>query len=118
MPFPTSFQTTCSIPNGAALSNAVALKGLHLEAIALPAGWTTAAITFDGSLDGGATYQSIKDNTSTEVTVTATAASKSLILPPLLLGKTWTHIKLRSGTVGSPVNQTGPLTLTLGLARY
>lgn len=113
-----TFIASCTIADGVSLSSAVEMRGCHLETIALPAGWDTASITFEGSLDYGVTYQSIEDNTSTEVAVTATPASKSLILPPLMLGKSWTHIKLRSGSVGVPINQAGAVVLTLGMGRY
>jgi hypothetical protein len=96
---------TATIANGASLSNAVKLGRGGVGALALPSGWTTAALTFQGSVDDGVSYQNIYDDgTERTIASASVAASRTLSLDP----EDWvgfTHIKVRSGTAGSPVNQ-------------
>lgn len=94
-----------TIANGASLSAAVHLHANRLFAIQMPASWTAANLTFQGSFDG-TTYADLYDDTGTEVTVTA-AASRFILLstPAMFFGLQ--RIKVRSGTTGSPVNQGG-----------
>lgn len=93
-----------AIANGAALSGAVHLHAHRVFAIQMPATWTAANLTFQGSYDGS-TYADVYDETGNEVTVTA-AASRFIILDPVkFMGLQ--KLKIRSGTTGSPVNQGG-----------
>src|SRR5512147_9840 len=61
---------TPSIANGAAVSSAVNIAGGTLVAIKLPAAWTAADLTFEGSFDG-TTWQPVFDDASAEVKVVA-----------------------------------------------
>lgn len=93
---------TATIANGTALSDAVNLQSHRIFALQMPASWTTAGLTFQGSYDG-VTYADVYDESGTEVTVAA-AASRFIILDPAkFLGLQ--KLKIRSGTTGSPVNQ-------------
>lgn len=96
-------QSTATILSGASLSGAIDLGPNRAFAIVMPASWTTANLTFQGSADG-ITYNNLYDDTGTEVSVTA-AASQYIVVssPAKLLGVRW--IKVRSGTSGTPVNQ-------------
>ncbi len=87
-----------TIANGAALGASFIGDG-RLVAIQMPAAWTAANLTFQGSMDG-VTYADMYDATGTEVTVVA-AASTYILLADLKAA--W--IKVRSGTTGTPVNQ-------------
>lgn len=97
---------TATIATGTSLSGAVELGSGRVSALQLPAGWTTAALTFQGSIDGGVTFGNIYDaGTERTIDSAAVVADRILALDP----RTWaafTHIKIRSGTAGSPVNQT------------
>lgn len=112
-------QQTTTIANGAALSGAIDIRGLRLSSIQMPTGWTAAAITFQGALDGddsavGATFQDMYDGGGTEVSIT-TAASRTIVKLTVgfdLAGVRW--LKVRSGTTGSPVNQGAARNLILG----
>jgi hypothetical protein len=88
-----------------ALSNALRIPhGMFIEMIEFPAGWTTADVTFSLSKDGGATFFDGYDDVG-EITYKA-GASRITILDThrhCLTGV----VKLRSGTSGTPVNQTG-----------
>lgn len=103
-------QITVDIANGASLSDAGRLRGMVPIAIVIPATWTAANLTFQGSVDG-VTYVDVYKDDGTERTVTA-AASRFIVLTP----QDWfpfEYLKIRSGTTGSPVNQGGARTITL-----
>jgi hypothetical protein len=91
--------------------------------IIMPATWTTANLTFQVSTErinqtpaesAPSTFANVYDDSGNEVTVTA-AASRALMLSQnvLIVGKTF---KIRSGTSGTPVDQTATRVLTV-LAR-
>jgi hypothetical protein len=97
---------TATIANAASLSGAVDLGLNRLFAIVIPSTWTgtTTPITFQASVDG-VTYGELYDSTGTEVQVTVTGVSTYILnaSPAEWLGVR--YIKVRSGTLGSPVNQ-------------
>lgn len=102
---------TAVIANNAALSAAVDLVGFRLAGIIIPASWTTANITFVTSPDGTNWFDRY-DHQGAEYVVTVGGASRSIIVPMVdFLGVR--HLKIRSGTTGTPVNQGGERTLTL-----
>ena len=105
-----------NIAASAALSGAVRLPpACYLSAIIMPAAWTTADLTFQGSHDG-VTYYDIYDEYGSEVTVSA-AASRHIVLMPALWSGT-RFLKVRSGTTGTPVNQAAARTLNLIVRPY
>lgn len=96
------------IPNGQALSNAVELGGCVVGAILIPnsAGWTSAPLSFNVSLDGGLTYGDlIVDGTEYSLAV-PTGRNNAGVVP---VDPRWffsvTHVRVRSGTAATPVNQ-------------
>lgn len=96
-----------TIADNASLSDALFLGGYLLKAVVIPATWVTATvITFSVSQDGTTYYDLYKDvnGTLTEVSVPV-AASRFIVMDPTLF---WgiQYLKIRSGTSGSPVNQT------------
>lgn len=95
-------RAAATIANGASLSGAVELEGMELVAIEMPAAWTAANLTFQGSHDG-VTFNNVHDDAGTEVSVTA-AAARFIRLNPELWGG-FHAIKVRSGTAGAAVNQ-------------
>lgn len=104
-----------TIAAGAAVSGVVAIAGQRVAAIQMPAVWTTANLTFQGSFDGG-TFADIYDEAGTEFSITA-AASRYIGLDAGALelsGLQW--LKVRSGTVASPVNQVAAAIIQLVLA--
>lgn len=95
---------------GASLSAAVDLAGCSLVGIHMPAAWTAAGLTFQASEDGSS-FDNLYDGGGTEKSLTV-AASRYVLLPP----DDWVsvrYLKVRSGTSGVPVNQTGGATLIL-----
>ena len=104
-----------SIAAGQALSGPVASVGYGVCLLLLPAAWTDAPLTLQGSLDEGepAAWADLYDHLGNEV-VLAVAAGRALTLPPtLLLG--WRWLRLRSGIAAAPVNQAAERLLALGI---
>lgn len=105
-------QTSVTITSGTSLSAAIP-AGVNVPiGIVMPAAWDAASITFQVSADGGTTWVELYDTTGTNNTTLTVAASRYLVLDP----NVWigiNHIKIRSGTSGSPVNQTADRILTL-----
>lgn len=103
-------QVPVTIGSGSALSPAIPLGEYVLTGIAMPAAWDAAALTFQVSADGGTTWGEMQ-STSAVVSYTAAAAQYIAIDPTLWRGINM--IKVRSGTSGTPVNQTADRVLTL-----
>ena len=116
MPYPAYTTTparrhTATIVSGASLSDSVAIPYTHtLIGIVMPAAWDTAALTFQGSFDGS-TFGDLYDDTGTEVTV-PTAAGRVVYISDANL-RAVIALKLRSGTAGTPVNQTAERLITV-----
>jgi hypothetical protein len=115
--------TPVAIANGASLSAQVNIGGKTLVAISIPSNWVTAGLTFQHSPDGGVTWGELQTISSGALaaqavpSITGGAQTEIAIDPTQWRGITC--IKVRSGTVGSPVNQTasGGVSLTL-LTRF
>ena len=101
--------TTVTIANGASLSGAVDLKGRKLVAIIMPATWTAASLTFQGSVND-TDYFNVYDG-ATERSATVAASYYSSLDIGDWIG--FRYIKIRSGTAASAVNQGGARVLTL-----
>ena len=98
---------TATIADGQSLSGAVDLEGYTLTAIYMPDTWAAAAITFqsDQPLAAEGSYLDVYDDAGTEKSVT-TAADRFVLLDPAeFIGIR--RLKVRSGTTGTPVNQSG-----------
>jgi len=85
------------------LSDSVDLGSGTVFGIIIPASWTTADLTFQGSVDGTNFYNLFTDD-GTEYTVVA-AASRFIASINYPLYYNLAFLKVRSGTAGSPVNQ-------------
>jgi hypothetical protein len=104
-------QFPVTIANGTALSGPVALGEFVLTGLAMPAaGWDAAALTFQVSVDGGATWQEMQ---SISAAISYTAAANQYIAIDPTLWRGINMIKVRSGTSGTPVPQTADRILTL-----
>lgn len=106
--------TTAVIPNGAAaLSAAIDLSAARLVMIEMPATWVAANLTFAASSTLAGTYTPLYDQYGTEYTVTASTSRSIVVALADFVGVR--YLKIRSGPVASPVNQTADRTLTLTL---
>jgi hypothetical protein len=103
---------TATIAQNASLSGAVYIGDYRYFAIQMPAAWTAAGLTFQGSLDG-ATYQNLYDDAGNEVSASA-AASINISLDSVALKIVpYRYLKIRSGTAASAVNQEDVRVLTI-----
>lgn len=101
---------TTTIAAAASLSPAIDLTTKRLAGIIIPSSWSAANLTMQVSPDG-TNWSDLYDSVGTEYTITA-AASRAIIVPLHdMIG--FRYIKIRSGTAGTPVNQTDARTLTL-----
>jgi hypothetical protein len=103
-------QTQAIIANGAAVSPQVNLGNGLLIGIRMPATWTAAVLTFQVSPDGGTTWLEMQ---SSSAVVSYTVAQGQYIGVDPTIWRGVTALKVRSGTVGSPVNQAQQSIVTL-----
>lgn len=109
------YQQLDTMTSGTSISAGFQANGLEIVGLYMPAAWDTASITFQGFIDGTG-WQNLYDDSGAEVTLAA-AASRYIIIPPTLLaGLPW--IRARSGTSGTPVNQTADRLLIWTLRNY
>ncbi|MDR3564784.1 MAG: hypothetical protein P4N59_25595 [Negativicutes bacterium] len=105
------------IPSGQALSPGINIEGYELLAIQMPAAWDAANISFRAASTISGVYQDLYNDGGNEVAVAAAAnrciavAAAAMSLAPLQF------IQIRSGSAGTPVNQTASRTLTLILKK-
>lgn len=95
----------------ASLSTAVDLQGCRLVAIVMSAGWDTAGMTFQASVDGS-TWINVHDDAGNEQALVVAGSRYWVILAP----SEWEsirHLKIRSGTSGTPVAQTAERVIEL-----
>lgn len=105
---------SATIANTASLSDEIDLEENSLVAISMPATWTTANLTFQAATVSGGTFQNVYDAAGNELTVAAAASRVLTDIPELAPLR---FIKIRSGTSGSAVNQSGDRVITLILKR-
>ncbi len=103
-------QQTVTIANGTSLSAEVALGEKTLVGIVMPAGWDAAALTFQATPDD-TNFSELYTSAGSAVSFTVAAGQFIAVDPTIWRGVT--GIKVRSGTSGSPVNQTSARALTL-----
>lgn len=104
-------QTSVLIASGASLSAAVPIGDHVPVGIAMPSGWDAAGLTFQVSSDGGTTWNELYDSSGNETTLTVALGRYIPLDPTVWIGIN--HIKIRSGTAASAVNQTADRSLTL-----
>jgi hypothetical protein len=114
---------TVTIPSGTAISGPVDL-GNNCERIGvlMDAAWTTAAITFQVSVGSGGPWRSLYDDAGAEVQITSAnaVAGRAISLATTQLQAVlapWRHIKLRSGSAATPVNQAADRKLVIAVER-
>lgn len=109
MPFPFSVPAVL-IANGTSLSAVLEVGPGELVGIIVPNGWTAAGLSFQGSVDG-TNFFNLYDNFGAEITVAVPVTTGCLLAwDPSV--KCTVYLKIRSGTLGTPVNQGADRTLT------
>jgi hypothetical protein len=99
-----------TIASGQSLSEAIDLGGTTLVGIQMPGSWDAANLTLQAAANGS-TFGNVFDAEGTELEIAADA-SIFIHLDPAVMSP-FAHVKLRSGTSGSPANQSGDRELTL-----
>lgn len=99
------------ITSGAAVSAEIDLGDKTLLGIAMPAAWDAAHLTFQVSVDGGVSFQEMFTSAAAAVDITVAASQYFAIDPAMWRGVNC--LKLRSGTLAVPVNQTADRLITL-----
>ena len=92
-----------TIANGAAVSDHVNLEGSVLVGIRMPAVWDAANLTFQVSMDD-VTYLDAYSSAGAEHVITAAASRHIWLDPSAFASYRW--LIVRSGTTGTPVDQT------------
>jgi hypothetical protein len=95
---------TATIALGASLSGAISLQGFKFFAIEMPASWDAANLSFQGSIDG-TTYKELQIDGSPVLEVVAADKIYAVNTNAFALA-TMPFLKVRSGTLATPVNQT------------
>lgn len=103
---------TVTILSGQSLSGPGYIGAGQLVAIQMPAAWDAADLTFQGSVDG-TNFFNLFDGGGNEVDFQAAASEQ--ITVDKFRGAIW--IKVRSGTSGTPVNQTANRVITLQVSK-
>ena len=102
-----------TIAAGQSLSPQIDIGPGKLAGIVVPANWTAASLTFQVSPDGGTTWFEHYSSAGSETIFTAAAGDYLAVDQTLWQGVV--SLKLRSGTVGTPVNQTNSAVLQLAV---
>lgn len=91
---------TATIANGVAVSDVMIVHPIAVGAIIMPAAWTAAGLTFQGSFDG-VNFFDLYDDSGVEYLIPVLVSQAIVLNVPLV----FPYLKVRSGTTGSPVNQ-------------
>lgn len=108
-------RTVAFVPilNGASVSAPIDLQNTAIVGFVAPGAWTTAALNFEFSLDKTNWFTTVYDSTGAQVgSYTSFTAGAGYALDPLAF-LPWRYVRLRSGTLASPVNQGADRTFSL-----
>jgi len=95
------------------ITGEINIAGYRYIAIIMPDAWTTADLTFTAAELSGATFKDLYGGDGVEVLIYAgTARVISIDIADSALAPL-PHIKIRSGTTGTPVNQSAERTLKI-----
>lgn len=108
-------QIPAAIAQGTALSPEVDVGGYTIVGIFVPAAWVTAGISFQASIDSS-TFAELVDQTNTAIVVPSiTGGAAVFVALDPAKSRGLRALKVRSGTSGTPVNQTASGGVTLKL---
>lgn len=108
-----------TIASGQSLSAAVNLRGRAVCGVVMPASWSAASLTFQASADG-VTFNNVwaQNTAGTMAEVEHEVAASRFVSIPADPFAGATHVRVRSGTAGSPVNQAAERVLSLLVREY
>lgn len=102
---------TVAIASSASLSAGIPIGDKVAIGVMMSAAWDAAALTFQVSADNGTTFDNVYDSSGNELTVQTAAGRYVYFDPTAFVGVN--YLKIRSGTSGTPVNQTAARSLVL-----
>lgn len=103
------------IASGQSLAAEVDVGNKSVVGLVVPANWTTAPITFQASPDGGTTWGELVDQTGNPIEIASLTGGTStwyVAFDTYNLQAVYS-IKVRSGTLGTPVNQSSAVSLSI-----
>jgi hypothetical protein len=109
---------TVTIAAGASLSSPASVGSKVLCGIIFPAVWTSASLTFQVSVDGGATWLEYYDDSTTEQQILTTTPTGLYLALDASMFAGVTMLKVRSGTFAAPVNQVAAASLMLVARKF
>ena len=102
-----------TILNGAALSTASPdMRNEQLVGVVMPAGWDTASLTFQASIDG-TTWGNVFTASGELTFPSADVIAGNVLAFDIHLTPAIRFVKVRSGVAATPVNQTADRIITL-----
>ena len=101
----------------AKLAEAIAVAEKVPCALLMPAAWTAADISFQASLDGGATWHDVYDMQGNNLVLVNPQVGTFYQLDPSQFAGL-TVIRLQSGDPGAQVNQVAAAAVTLATRKY
>lgn len=104
------FERIATIAAGSSLSTAINVGNRVPVGMRMPSGWTTAVLTFQGSVDGTNFYD-LYDDGGNEISATV-AANRAVVLSASAF-PSFPYLKIRSGTSSAPVNQAADRVITV-----
>ena len=108
-----TLSVTAAIAAGASQSSVIDTERSALSGIIMPAAWTAADLTVLASTHEEGTFLPVYDDAGAEVVIKAAASIAIGIDAAALKIAAFRYIKLRSGTVATPVNQADARALTI-----
>ncbi|MDR3474433.1 MAG: hypothetical protein P4M09_22520 [Devosia sp.] len=105
------YQVLATIAAGQSLSNAIPLNRREIVGIVMPAGWDAADLTFRSSLDAGATWSEVYQDSGVAVQLIVGAGRRIAQDPGGWKGID--ALQIRSGTTTAPVTQSAARSITL-----
>lgn len=108
---PDSYEITETIPSGASITGDFAIGGKTPVGIYTPAAWTAADMAFEVSRNGS-DWSPVRDADGNKVLVTGFTAGDYIALPPGAFNGI-NHLRIRSETDGTPVNQAADRSVVL-----
>ena len=109
MAYPLELNTyPATIAASGSLSGSVSMGADTIVGIWMPATWVSAPLTFQVSPDGGTTWLELFNDGGTAVSISAAASQFiALVTNSNYTLRGFNMVKVRSGTSGTPVTQTG-----------
>jgi hypothetical protein len=106
-----------TIPAGQSLSNGALVGDYRISGLQFPPVWAAGGISWQASLDDGATWVEVTDATGAPIAYPTAGAANTYFLLDSTKFVGLTLVRIRSGTLAAPVNQGANCVLRLACAK-